>query len=160
MMYSEEGLLIDRLLEAGALTAEELEEGKELQRANGGSVKDALLERDYISQADVEALSQAVELGVPYIKLENMERDENATALMPANFALDKRVVPFKFEDNVLYVAMTDPMNVNLIDDMRLITESEIQPALALEDDITDAIRRFYGMSFAETWMFLWESRR
>ncbi len=147
MMYSEDGLLIDKLLEAGALTAEELEKGKELQRANGGSVKNALLERDYISQADVEALSHAAELGVPYIKLENMERDENATAFMPANFALDKTVVPFKLEDNVLYIAMTDPMDVNLIDDMRLITESEIQPALALEDDITDAIRRFYGMS-------------
>jgi type II secretory ATPase GspE/PulE/Tfp pilus assembly ATPase PilB-like protein len=147
MINSEEELLIDMLLGAGALTEEELEDGRELQKSNGGSIKDALLEREYISRADIDMLSRAAKLGVPYMRLRNMERDEKATMLMPANFALDKKVVPLKLEDHVLRVAMIDPLDVNLIDDIRLITESEIQPILSLEEDIDDAIRRFYGMS-------------
>lgn len=147
MIDSEEKSLIDMLLEAGALTEEELADGRKLQESNGGSIKDALLEREYIHQIDIEMLSRAMELGVPYRRLGDVKRDEKATALMPANFALDKKVVPLKLEDNVLWVAMTDPLDVNLVDDIRLITESEIRPVLSLEEDIDDAIRRFYGMS-------------
>jgi type II secretory ATPase GspE/PulE/Tfp pilus assembly ATPase PilB-like protein len=147
MIDSEEKLLIDMLLEAGALTEEELADGTKLQESSGGSIKDALLEREHISRTDIDMLSRAMELGVSYRRLGNVERDEKATALMPANFALAKKVVPFKLEDHVLCVAMTDPLDVNLIDDIRLITESEIQPILSLEEDINDAIRRFYGMS-------------
>lgn len=141
---------IDRLVDAGALTQEELEDAERLQAVGGGRLMDALLEREHVSQADIDGLARAVEIGVSYKRLENMTRDEEATAKMPANFALDKMVVPFKLESNVLFVAMTDPTDVNLIDDIRLITESEIQPALSLEGSITDAIRRFYGMSAEE----------
>jgi len=147
MIDSEDKLLIDMLLEAGALTENELADGRKLQESNGGSIKDALLERDYISQEDIRMLSQAAELGFPYMRLGNLERDAKATALMPANFALDKKVVPVKLENSTLWVAMTDPLDVNLIDDIRLITESEIRPVLSSEEDIDDAIRRFYGMS-------------
>ena len=134
---------IKLLIEAGALTLEELDDGKRLQKANGGSLKEALLEREYISEDDIEELKRATQLGVPYKRLRYMEQDKNATALMPANFALAKRVVPIKLEDSILQVATTNPLDINLIDDIRLITESEIQPVLSLEDDITDAIRRF-----------------
>lgn len=154
MIDSDEKLLIDMLLEAQALTDEELADGMNFHKARveeddqySGILTDVLMERDYISQADIDGLFRAREMGVPFKRLGTMERDTDATVLMPANFALDKKAVPLKLEDNVLYVAMTEPLNVNLIDDIRLIAESEIQSVLSLEDDITDAIRRFYGMS-------------
>jgi len=157
MIDSEEKLLIDMLLEAKALTEEELSDGMEFQKIKAeesdsynGTLTDALLEREYISQMDIDELFRARELGIPFRRLGNMVQDENATDLMPANFALDKRVVALKLDNNTLYVAMTDPLNVSLIDDIRLITESDIQPVLSPEDDITDAIRRFYGMSSEE----------
>ncbi|MFC1712095.1 GspE/PulE family protein [Candidatus Poribacteria bacterium] len=146
-MIDSEQLLIEKLMEAGVLTPEELADGEKLQAANNNSLTDALLEREYISQEDIEQLSRATDLGISYMRLGGVEEDKTAAALMPANFALDKRVVAFKLEDSVLYVAMVDPLDVNLIDDIRLITESEIQPVLSLESDIIDAIRRFYGMS-------------
>jgi len=146
-MIDSEQRLIDMLIEAKALTYEELADGERLQKANGGTLRDVLLEREYISEDDIEHLSQAIELGIPYMRLMNMEEDEAATALVPANFALSKKIVAFRSENGILYVAMVDPLDVNLIDDIRLITESEIQPVLSLEIDIVDAIRRFYGMS-------------
>ena len=143
----EEKLLVDMMLEAGVLSKDDLEDAMKLQEANGGSLRDVLIEREHISQIDIVSLTRAMDLGVAYKRLGNMEQDDEATALMPANFALDKKVIPLKLENNVLQVAMIDPLDVNLIDDIRLITESEIQPVLALEEDIDDAIRRFYGMS-------------
>lgn len=146
-MIDSEEMLINMLLESCALTEEELAEGRELQKNNGGTLRNALLERDYISPLDIENISKAMDIGVPYMRLKNLNRDLKATALMPANFALDKRVVPVKIENNLLYVAMSNPLDINLIDDIRLITESEIRPVLSTEDDVNDAIRRFYGMS-------------
>jgi len=150
MINSDEKLLIDMLLKAGALTEEDLTDGMKLQETNGGSVINALIEKEHISQIDVDMVTRSMELGVPYMRLRNVNQDEKATALMPASFALDKKVVPIALVDNVLYIAMLDPMNVSLIDDIRLITESEIQPVLSIEDDINDAIRRFYGMTSEE----------
>ncbi|MBM3213031.1 type II/IV secretion system protein, partial [Candidatus Poribacteria bacterium] len=147
IMIDSEEILINMLIESGALTEQGLADGRERQRANGGTLKDVLLEREHISQLDIDNLDRALDMGVSYIRLRNMERNPEATALMPANFALDRRVVPVKIENNLLYVAMTNPLDINLIDDIRLITESEIRPVLSTEDDINDAIRRFYGMT-------------
>ena len=61
MIDSEDKLLIDMLLEAGALTEDELADGRRLQESNDGSLKDALLDREYISQEDIRMLSQAAE---------------------------------------------------------------------------------------------------
>jgi len=150
MIDSEEKMLIDRLLKSGALTEEELAEGIAYQEENGGSLIDALLEKDHITKTDIDMINRSEEIGVPYMRLINIEQDEKATSLMPVSFALDRKVLPVAYENNVLYVAMADPLDVNLIDDIRLITESEVQPVLATEDDIYDAIRRFYGMSAEE----------
>jgi len=147
MIDSEEKLLIDTLLKSGALTEESLADGLVLQEENGGSIIDALLEKEHISRTDLEMLSRSKEIGIPYMRLVNLQQDEKATSLMPASFALDRKAVPVVLEDNVLYVAMADPLDVSLVDDIRLITESEIQPILAIEDNIIDAIRRFYGKS-------------
>ncbi|MBD3180983.1 type II/IV secretion system protein [Candidatus Poribacteria bacterium] len=147
MIEYEESTLIDMLMEAGAFTEEERAEAEKYREENGISLKEALIERDHITQEDIDALKQAAELGFEYKRLEHLSRDESATALMPANFAADKKVVPLKLENNILHVAMTDPLDVGLIDDIRLITETEIQPVLSQENDILDAIRRFYGMT-------------
>jgi len=147
MIDSEEKLLINTLLKSGALTGEELSDGVSYQEENGGSIIDALLEKEHISGIDLEMITRSKEIGVPYMKLNNLQQDEKATSLMPANFALDRKVVPIVFEDGFLYVAMTDPLDVGLIDDIRLITESEVQTILSTEDNIHDAIRRFYGKS-------------
>ncbi|MEK7398636.1 MAG: ATPase, T2SS/T4P/T4SS family [Candidatus Poribacteria bacterium] len=150
MIDSEEKMLIERLLKSGALTEETLADGAAYQEENGGSVIDALLEKDHISRVDIEMVSRAQEIGIPYMRLTNLEQENNATSQMPASFALDRKVLPVAFDNNILYVAMANPLDVNLIDDIRLITESEVQPILSTEDDIYDAIRRFYGMTAEE----------
>jgi type II secretory ATPase GspE/PulE/Tfp pilus assembly ATPase PilB-like protein len=143
----EEKIIIDSLIKSGALTEVELADGIDYQEKNGGTIIDALLEKDHIRKIDLDMLSRSRELDIPYMRLVNLKQDATATILMPSNFALDRKVVPIISEGNVLYVAMVDPLDVSLIDDIRLITESEIQPVLSSEDDILDAIRRFYSMT-------------
>lgn len=150
MIDSQEKITIDLLMKSGALTEEELTDGISYQEENGGTLIEALIEKEHINRVSLDMLARSQEIGVPYMKLYNLNQDQKAAALMPASFALDRKVVPVVLENNVLYVAMEDPLDVNLIDDIRLITESEIQPILSVEDDILDAIRRFYGMSAEE----------
>lgn len=147
MIDADQKLLIDMLIKSRALSEEELKDAIDLQESNGGSIIDALLEKEYIRSIDIEMINRSQELGIPYMCLSDLEEDTKATSLVPASFALDRKAVPIALENNSLYVAMVDPLDVNLIDDLRLITESEIQPILSTEDDINDAIRRFYGMT-------------
>ncbi len=147
MIDADQKLLIDMLIKSRALSEEELKDAISLQEINGGSIIDTLLEKEYIRNIDIEMINRSQELGIPYMCLSDLEEDTKATSLVPASFALDRKAVPIALENNSLYVAMVDPLDVNLIDDLRLITESEIQPILSTEDDINDAIRRFYGMT-------------
>ncbi len=147
MIDADQKLLIDMLIKSSALTEEELKDAVNLQELNGGSIIDTLLEKEYIRNIDIEMINRSQELGIPYMCLSDLEEDTKAASLVPASFALDRKAVPIALENNSLYVAMVDPLDVNLIDDLRLITESEIQPILSTEDDINDAIRRFYGMT-------------
>ena len=148
MIDADQKLLIDMLIKSRALTEEELRDAMNLQESNeGGTIIDTLLEKEYIRNIDIEMINRSQELGIPYMCLTDLEEDAKATSLVPASFALDRKAVPIALENNSLYVAMVDPLDVNLIDDLRLITESEIQPILSTEDDINDAIRRFYGMT-------------
>ena len=64
MINSEEKLLVDMMLEAGVLTEEDLEDAMKLQEANGGSLKDVLIEREHISQVDIN--SEHSDFGVEY----------------------------------------------------------------------------------------------
>jgi len=147
LIDTEEKIIIDSLMKSGALTEAELADGIDFQEKNACTIIDALLEKEHIRKIDLDMLSRSRELDIPYMRLVSLKQDAKATILMPSNFALDRKVVPIISEGNVLYVAMVDPLDVSLIDDIRLITESEIQPVLSSEDDILDAIRRFYSMT-------------
>ncbi|MDD5595489.1 MAG: GspE/PulE family protein [Candidatus Omnitrophica bacterium] len=69
---------------------------------------------------------------------------------VPAKFASHYKIVPLEFKENSLIVAMTDPLDVRTLDDLRLLLGLEVQGVLASESDIQDAIRKYYGVG-AET---------
>ena len=79
------------------------------------------------------------------ISLEGLDPEPEVIQKIPASFAYDNKVFPISLKEGVLTVAMIDPLNVVLLDEMRLITNCEIQPVQAEDSEIENVIVLFYG---------------
>ena len=132
------------LVELGFVSPEDVEEALRRQRAGGGKLEDTLIQSGKISP-EMLARSLAVQLGYPYIDPDEDPPDPLAAEMIPEATARRYTVFPHHLENGKLVVLMKDPRNIFAIDDLRLLTGKEIQPAVATEDKIVKLIERYYG---------------
>uniref|UniRef100_C5D5I9 Type II secretion system protein E n=1 Tax=Geobacillus sp. (strain WCH70) TaxID=471223 RepID=C5D5I9_GEOSW len=134
----------DLLVEAGLITEEQLEEALK-EKAPGQKLGDALLQRGYITEQQlIEVLE--FQLGIPHVSLYRYPIDPKVTNLISKEFAKRHMVMPLKIEGERLLVAMADPMDFFVIDDLRLSTGFHIETAIASKDDILRAINKYYDI--------------
>ena len=86
------------------------------------------------------------QLGIPHINLYRYPFDSSLFSLIPKETARRSLIVPLKKEGNRLLVAMADPMDFFIIDDLRLSTGFQIDTAIATKDDILRTINKFYNI--------------
>jgi type IV pilus assembly protein PilB len=134
----------DLLVEAGLITEEQLQEALK-EKAPSQKLGDALLQRGYITEQQlIEVLE--FQLGIPHVSLYRYPIDPKLTNLVPKEFAKRHMVMPLKAEGDRLLVAMADPMDFFVIDDLRLSTGFHIETAIASKDDILRAINKYYDI--------------
>ena len=132
------------LVELGFVSPEDVEEALRRQRAGGGKLEDTLIQSGKISP-EMLAQSLAVQLGYPYIDPDENPPDPLAAEMIPEAAARRYTVFPHHLEDGRLVVLMKDPRNIFAIDDLRILTGKEIQPAVTTEEKIVKLIERYYG---------------
>ncbi|MFC4184749.1 GspE/PulE family protein [Saccharococcus thermophilus] len=134
----------DLLVEAGLITEAQLQEALK-EKAPGQKLGDALLQLGYITEQQlIEVLE--FQLGIPHVSLYRYPIDPKATNLISKEFAKRHMVMPLKIEGDRLLVAMADPMDFFVIDDLRLSTGFHIETAIASKDDILRTINKYYDM--------------
>jgi type IV pilus assembly protein PilB len=89
------------------------------------------------------AMAAGQYLGIPYVDLARAIIDPSAVALIPESLARRYAVVPIGFEGDDLVVAMADPANVLVIDDIRAITSRRVGVRVAARSEILEALRRY-----------------
>ena len=130
------------LVEMGFIAEEEVEEALKKQQEGGGKLEDTLVQSGKISP-DMLARSLAMQLGYDYVD-DNVRVDPYAVTLVPEGTVRRYLAVPIRIEKNTLVVAMKDPRHVFALDDIKLITGKDIQPAVASEETLIGLINRFY----------------
>ncbi|HKI56324.1 MAG TPA: ATPase, T2SS/T4P/T4SS family [Trueperaceae bacterium] len=130
------------LVDLGYVTQTDVDEALNKQRAGGGRLEDTLVQSGKISP-EMLARSLAMQLGYEFID-DGVKVDPYAVSLVPEQTARRYQAMPVRIEGNTLVVAMKDPRHVFALDDIRLITGKEIQPAVATEDTLARTINRFY----------------
>ena len=130
------------LVDLGYVTQTDVDEALNKQRAGGGRLEDTLVQSGKISP-EMLARSLAMQLGYEFID-ESVKVDPYAVSLVPEQTARRYQAMPVRIEGNTLVVAMKDPRHVFALDDIRLITGKEIQPAVATEDTLSRTLNRFY----------------
>ncbi|MFW5934018.1 MAG: ATPase, T2SS/T4P/T4SS family, partial [Actinomycetota bacterium] len=131
------------LVDMGYVTQTEVDEALNKQRSGGGRLEDTLVQSGKLSP-DMLAKSLAMQLGYEFVDEDNVKVDPYAVSLVPEATALRYHAMPIRVEDEVLVVAMKDPRHVFALDDIRLITGKEIQPAVATEETLSRLLNRFY----------------
>lgn len=134
----------DLLIEEGLITQEQLETTLKEKAANQ-KIGDALLQRGLITDQQLAEVLE-YQLGIPLINLLQYPFDTNLFSLISKETAKRNLIIPLKKEGNKLFVAMVDPMDFIVIDDLRLATGFQIETAIATKDDILRSINKYYNV--------------
>lgn len=135
----------EMLVETGIITSEQLQEALEEQKKSGGRLGQNLMALGYITE-DVMAAFVGKQLGISYVSLsEYGEISGDVTKIVPENICRHQTLVPISMEDNILTIAMADPLNVFTVDDLRVMTGYEIKVVISSEAEIKQAIEKYYG---------------
>jgi type IV pilus assembly protein PilB len=136
------------LLKAKLLTKEQLEKALADQQQLGGRLGEHLLRLGLVSEDDIlDCLSQ--QYGVPSINLRHFDIDDSIVRLIPADVARKYEFVPVSKSGATLTVAMGDPTNVFAMDDITFITGYRVEPVVASEEALREAIDKYYGTTHA-----------
>lgn len=137
----------DLLVAAGAITDEQLDEAIAHQKENGGKIGNVILDLGFISK-ELLITVLTTQMGIDFIELKACKLEDEIIHLLPENLVNKYKVIPIGYDEdnpNVLKVAMADPMDIMAIDDIGIITNMQVEPLLAMEEDIMEAIGKYYG---------------
>ncbi|MEC0303398.1 GspE/PulE family protein [Terribacillus saccharophilus] len=130
------------LKKAGLVTEEQIVAAIQEQQS-GQKLGDLLLEKGYITEQQlIEVLE--FQLGIPHVSLFRYPFQFELVKLVPIQFARKHIIIPLSKENNILTVAMHDPMDYYAIDDMEMYTGFSIKPVIAAKADILEAITAVY----------------
>ena len=132
------------LVRSGVITQEQLDHALSVQAKAGGLIGQILVKNGYL---DKKALFEFLQkqMGVDFVDVENIQIDEEVLQLVSSSIAKVHNLIPIEKSNNALKVAMSDPMNIFSIDDLRLTTGLEIIPCLGDEEQIVAQIDKYYG---------------
>ncbi|MGH9238852.1 MAG: type IV-A pilus assembly ATPase PilB [Vicinamibacterales bacterium] len=132
------------LLKEKRITAEQLQEALNYQRQNGGKLGLNLIKLGFVKDDEVTALLSR-QYGVPSIALAEFDIDPAVVKLVPAETAQKYQIVPLSRSGATLTIAMTDPTNVFAMDDIKFMTGYNVEPVVASETAVLEAIQKYYG---------------
>ena len=136
------------LVREGLITSEQLEKALQEQKTNGGMLGSNLVRMGYIEEAELmEFLSK--QFGVPSTDPCKLDVDPDVIEMIPGNIVQKYRIVPISLEGQTLTIAMVDPSNIFIIDDIKFLTRKNIRVTVATESSIKSAMDRFYDAGAA-----------
>jgi len=138
------GKLGEILIKEKVISSEQLKQALEFQKTNGGRLGYALVKLGFLSDDEVTAVLSR-QYGVPSINLAYFEVDPNVIKLIPMDTAMKYQILPLSRVGSSLTVAMVDPTNVFAMDDIKFMTGFNIEPVVASEGAIAEAIKKHYG---------------
>ncbi len=131
------------LVKNNLITKDQLSQALAQQDTGGGRIGANLVKLGFISEDEITAFLSR-QYGVPSINLAQFEVDANVTKLIDGDMAQKYQVIPINRAGGVLTVAMADPSNIFAIDDIKFKTGLRVEPVVAGESAIRNAVNKYY----------------
>jgi general secretion pathway protein E/type IV pilus assembly protein PilB len=136
--------LLDLLVDMAAVSQDQIAAVRPEAEANGAGVVDALVERKVITPFDVTA-AKAAYFNVEMVRLVDVKLTDDIISSIRRDVAKRYRVIPVYKHGNTIGVAMADPSDLDTIDALHHLLRAEVEPKVAAEDEIEDALNKYYG---------------
>jgi type IV pilus assembly protein PilB len=138
------GRLGELLVRENLISVQQLRKAQEEQQKNGTRIGTALIKTGAIEESKLtDFLSK--QYGVPAINLKDFDIDAEIIKLVPKEVAEKHLVIPVNRAGPSLIVAMCDPSNIYAVDDLKFLTGYNVEPVVASEISIREAIERYYA---------------
>jgi len=134
----------DRLLEDGLVNEEQLAHGVQRHTNTGEFLGEALISLGYITPAQIGPYLEEV-TGFPFFDLAEHRIEDEVAQLLPEATCVKRRVIPFRVQNDRLHVAMVDPLNLSIVDEIRSEVDRPVVPYLGFATDVDMAIKRAFG---------------
>src|SRR5262245_34083994 len=134
------------LLKENMVTPQQLQDALAHQKMNGGKLGKAFVSLGYVRDEEITSLLSR-QYGVPSINLDHFEVDPAIIKIIPAETARKYQILPLSRSGATLTIAMADPTNVFAMDDIKFMTGYNVEPVVASETSLEDAIEKYYGSS-------------
>ena len=130
-------------MERGIIGEEQLDKALVVQKKNGGLIGEILVEMGFAREEDI-AQALTAQYGFPYLPLSNYDVDPEVAGIVPGRVARQYLLMPIDKIGKNLTVAMSNPLNVQAIEDIELISGCNVQTFVSTSTDIKKAIEKYY----------------
>ena len=142
------GSIGSRLVEQGVITEEQLNEALEVQKTSKNLLGTILTQLGYCSEDDI-AKALANKTGYKYVSINEIGVNMAVANLITPEIAIRNNVLPLYQDDKTIYVAMKNPNDIITIDNLRIMTGSDIRPVVVPDMELDAAIEKFASMNSA-----------
>jgi type IV pilus assembly protein PilB len=138
-------ILIDNKL----VTEKDLQIAVDIQNKEGGNLKEILVKEGIVSEKDLMSVMSTT-FNIPAINISRYRIEKDCADIIPEKMARQYKVIAISKIADTIVVAMPDPLNVFVIDDLKTLTNFNVQPVLSTDSDIVQAIDKIYGSKTRE----------
>lgn len=131
------------LLDRGIINQSQLDQALSVQRDKGGLIGEILVELGFVKEDDI-AQALTAQYGFPYLPLGSYDVNAEITSIIPGRVARQYLLVPIDKIGNNLTLAMSNPLNVQAIEDVELLSGCSVQTFVSTSSDIKKAIEKYY----------------
>ena len=131
------------LIERGIINRKQLEHALKVQKDKGGLIGQILVALGHSTEEEI-AQAITVQYGFPYLPLKGYEIDPEVIDLIPEHVTRQYGLIPIDKIGDTLTIAMSNPLNIQAIEDIELLTNCSAQVFVSTLTDLTEAINRYY----------------
>jgi type IV pilus assembly protein PilB len=131
------------LLERGIITVQQLEKALSVQKDRGGLIGEIMVDLGFAKEEDI-AQALTAQYGFPYPPLSNYEINPEVANIIPGRVARQYMLVPIDKIGSNLTLAMSNPLNIQAVEDVELLSGCSVQTFVSTSSDIKKAIAKYY----------------
>jgi type IV pilus assembly protein PilB len=131
------------LIERGIINNAQLDKALAIQQERGGLIGEILVELGFTREEDI-AQSLTAQYGFPYLPLSNYDINPEIASIIPSRVSRQYTLMPIDKIGNSLTIAMSNPLNLQAVEDVESITGCSVQTFVSTSSDIKKAIEKYY----------------
>ncbi len=131
------------LLERGVINKKQLEKSLQIQKEKGGLLGQVMVGLGYATEEEIAQVI-TIQYGFPYLPLTGYEIDPESVKLVPRQVATQYGLIAIDKIGDTLTLAMSNPLNIQAIEDVEFITKCKVQSFVCTLSDVNTAISKYY----------------